>query len=225
MIVVVDVEGFGDPRRTPPHQVGTRAAPYRAIVDALNAAGVPWEACYYEDRGDGVFILVPPEFAKAPLVEVFPCALVAALQGHNDTSAVMRRVRLRVVVHAGEVAFDRHGVTSTAVTTAFRLLDAPSVKTALADSCGLVALVVSRWLFDEVVRHSEVLDPATFRPVAVAVKEVRDTAWLSPARPPLSSRPGCARPTPGRARRQRCRRTSATARVTGFFRRPRGAPG
>ncbi|MDR6593576.1 tetratricopeptide repeat protein [Saccharothrix longispora] len=178
-IVVVDVEGFGDARRTLPHQVATRAGLYRVVADALGAAGVPWEDCYHEDRGDGVVVLVPPEYAKAPLVEVLPEVLARELRAHNDTSPAAQRTRLRVAVHAGEVVFDRHGVTSTAVTTAFRLLDAPQVKQALADSPGLIALVVSRWLFDEVVRHSAVLDPATFRPVRVRVKEVRDTAWTA----------------------------------------------
>ncbi|MDQ2588065.1 tetratricopeptide repeat protein [Saccharothrix yanglingensis] len=194
-IVVVDVEGFGDARRTLPHQVAARAGLYRVVAEALGAAGVPWDACHREDRGDGVFVLVPPEFAKAPLVEVLPGVLAEALRGHNDTNPAAQHVRLRVAVHAGEVVFDRHGVTSTAVTTAFRLLDAPPVKRALAGSPGLVALVVSRWMFDEVVRHSAVLDPATFRPVPVAVKEIRDTAWLAlpdhpyPADPAVLDRP------------------------------------
>ncbi|GAB2974754.1 BTAD domain-containing putative transcriptional regulator [Saccharothrix stipae] len=178
-IVVVDVEGFGDPRRTLPHQIGTRAGLYRMMGDALRAAGVAWVDCYHEDRGDSVFVLVPPEFAKAPLVEVLPAVLAEALREHNDTSPAAQHTRLRVAVHAGEVVFDGHGVTSTAVTTAFRLLDAPPVKEALAGSPALVALVVSRWIFDEVVRHSAALDPATFRPVAVEVKEVRDTAWIA----------------------------------------------
>ncbi|MEV0675433.1 tetratricopeptide repeat protein [Actinosynnema sp. NPDC050436] len=178
-IVVVDVEGFGAPSRTLPHQVATRAGLYRVVAAALLAAGVPWEDCYHEDRGDSVFVLVPPDYAKAPLAEVLPGALVRALRSHNDTSPAPQRTRLRVVIHAGEVAFDGHGVTSTAVTTAFRLLDAPTVKQALADSPGLIVLIVSRWFFDEVVRHSATLDPATFRPVPVAVKEVRDTAWVA----------------------------------------------
>ncbi|GAA1310670.1 hypothetical protein [Saccharothrix xinjiangensis] len=194
-IVVVDVEGFGDPRRTLPHQMAVRAVLYRVVVEALGAAGVRWEDCHREDRGDGMFVLVPPEYAKAPLAEVLPGALARALREHNDTGPAAQRLRVRMAVHAGEVVFDRHGVTSTAVTTAFRLLDAPPVKKALADSPGLVVLVVSRWVFDEVVRHSAVLDPATFRPVPVAVKEVRDTAWIAlpdrpyPAEPAVLDRP------------------------------------
>ncbi|MFT7839740.1 hypothetical protein Q5530_26650 [Saccharothrix sp. BKS2] len=74
-----------------------------------------------------------------------------------------------MAVHAGEVVFDRHGVTSTAVTTAFQLLDAPPVRTALTESPGVVASVVSRRVFDEVVRHRARLDPATFRPMSSMV--------------------------------------------------------
>ncbi|MEV0682012.1 tetratricopeptide repeat protein [Actinosynnema sp. NPDC050436] len=178
-IVVVDVEGFGDRRRTLPHQLGTRAALYRVVERALRAAGVPWAGCHREDRGDGLFVLVPPEVPKTPLVEVLPAALVAALREHNATGPPEQRFRLRLAVHAGEVAFDAHGVTSTSLTTAFRLVDAAPLKQALADSPGTLALVVSGWVFDEVVRHSAVLDAATFRPVEVRVKEVRDTAWVA----------------------------------------------
>ncbi|MEV0679351.1 tetratricopeptide repeat protein [Actinosynnema sp. NPDC050436] len=201
-IVVVDVEGFGHPRRTLPHQVGTRAGLYRVVDAAFRAAGVPWEACYHEDRGDSVFVLVPPDYLKAPLVEVLPGALAEALRGHNDTSPAAQRTRLRVAVHAGEVAFDRHGTTSTALTTAFRLLDAPALRTALAGSPGLVGLIVSRWVFDEVVRHSAVLDPGTFRPVPLRVKEVRDLAWIAlpdhpyPADPAVLDRPVPDEPAP-----------------------------
>lgn len=179
MMVVVDVEGFGAPSRTLPHQLGTRDGLYAVVTEAFEAAGVPWEACHHEDRGDGAVVLVPPEFPKAPLVEVLPGALARAVRGHNNTSHEAARVRLRVAVHAGEVAFDRHGMTSTSLTTAFRLLDAAPLKKALADSPGVVAMIVSRMVFDEVVRHSAVLDPATFRPVEVAVKEVRETAWIA----------------------------------------------
>jgi tetratricopeptide (TPR) repeat protein len=178
-IVAVDVEGFGDPRRTLPHQLGTRAGLYRVVERAVRTAGVRWADCYHEDRGDSVFVLVPPDVPKGPLVEVVPGALAEALREHNATSPPEQRARLRVVVHAGEVAFDGHGATSTSLTTAFRLLDAPALREALADSPGVLALIVSDWVFEEVVRHSAVLDPATFRPSAVVVKQTRDTAWIA----------------------------------------------
>jgi hypothetical protein len=178
-IIAVDIEGFGDPARTLPHQLGTRAGLYKVVEEALRAAGVPWEQCHIEDRGDAVFILVPPDIPKEPLVDVAPQTLARAVRAHNHTSHEQQRVRLRMAVHAGEVAFDDHGATSTAVTTTFRLLDAPPFKQALRDSSGVVALIVSRRVFDDVVRHSVVLQAATFRPIPVAVKETRATAWIA----------------------------------------------
>ncbi len=178
-ILVVDVEGFGDPRRTLPHQLGTRAGLYRVLEQALQAAGVRWTDCYHEDRGDGVLVLIPPESPKAPLVEVLPGALAQALRCRNATVPLEQQTRLRIAVHAGEIAFDDHGTTSTALINTFRLLDAAALKQALAGSSGAVALIVSRWIFDEVVRHSALLDAATFRSVPVVVKETRETAWIA----------------------------------------------
>ncbi|QFZ20482.1 hypothetical protein [Saccharothrix syringae] len=178
-MVLVDVERFSAPDRTLRHQQGTRAGLYEVVGQALAAAGVPWDACHHEDRGDGLFVLVPPEFPKAPLVEVLPEALARAVRGHNTTSPGAARVRLRLAVHAVEVAFDEHGVTSSSLTAAFRLVDAPPLKKALADSPGVLAMIVSRVVFDEVVRHCATLDPATFRPVQASTKEFREPAWIA----------------------------------------------
>ncbi|MGH3620632.1 MAG: ATP-binding protein [Sciscionella sp.] len=177
-IVVVDVEGFGDQRRTTPHQLAVRAGLYRVLRRAFDDAGVSWAECRHEDRGDGVFILAPAQTPKAPFVDSLPDALVAALRKYNDTHPVEQRFRLRMALHAGEVAYDEHGVTAAAVTFAFRLVDAAAVKTALAESAGVLALVTSGWFFDEVVRHSSTCDPATFRPVRVAVKETNTVGWV-----------------------------------------------
>ena len=71
-IVVVDVEGFGDQCRTNADQVAVRAALYRAIRQAFGRAGIPWQECRHEDRGDGLFVLVPAEVPKGLLVERLP---------------------------------------------------------------------------------------------------------------------------------------------------------
>ncbi|MBB5958463.1 hypothetical protein FHS29_005071 [Saccharothrix tamanrassetensis] len=178
-MVVVDVEKFGSPDRTLPNQMAIRERLNQVVFEALAEAGVPSDVSYHEDRGDGVFVLVPPETPKASLVETLPAALAAALRRHNTTSDDTAPVRLRLALHTGEVAFDEHGATSAAVTTAFRLLDAAALKQALHDSAAPVAVIVSRQLFDEVVLHSRTLDPATFRQVDITVKDTRDSAWIA----------------------------------------------
>jgi len=176
-IVVVDVEGFGNQRRTNPHQVEVRDGLYRAMRDAFGWAGIPWDDCGREDRGDGIFILIPAEVPKALLVEALPSALVEALRAHNGAHPGPERIRLRMALHAGEVHYDEHGVTAAAVILAFRLLEAGALKAALASSPGVLAVIVSSWFFEEVVRHS-MADAAAYRRVEVDVKETATTGWI-----------------------------------------------
>jgi hypothetical protein len=178
-ILVVDVEGFGDPRRANPHQVTVRDGLYRALRNAFDTANIPWEGCHREDRGDGVFILAPPEVPKIAFVEALPPALVQALREHNSTHCAQEQIRLRMALHAGEITYDDHGVTAASINLTFRLLEARPLKAALAASPGVLALITSAWFFDEVVRHSTACDPATYRPAKVVVKETTTTAWLS----------------------------------------------
>ena len=175
-IVVVDVEGFGDRRRTNRHQVAVRDGLYGAMRDAFGRARIPWDDCDHEDRGDGMFVLVPAEVPKGLLVESLPSALVMALNAHNTTHPDPEQMRLRMALHAGEVRYDEHGVTSAAVNLAFRLVDAGALKAALASSPGVLAVIASSWFFEEVVRHSGGV--AEYRPVEVAVKETRTTGWI-----------------------------------------------
>ncbi|GAA3862718.1 hypothetical protein GCM10022243_31550 [Saccharothrix violaceirubra] len=208
-MVLVDVEGYSAAARTLPHQLDTRAGMYAVLAEALAAAGVPMRACWQGDAGDGVVVLVPPEYPKGPLVEVLPEALARAVRGHNSTSPDAARARLRLAVHAGEVAFDEHGATSPAMVAAFRLLDAAPVREALIGSPGVLAMIVSGLVFDEVVRNSMTLDPATFRPVEVSVKAFHELAWISlpdqpyPPDPTVLTTPSPAPETPEAAPRHR----------------------
>src|SRR6476619_2463902 len=68
-IVVVDVEGFGDRRRTNAHQVAVRDGLYRVMCVAFGRAGISWGDCGREDRGDGVLVLVPAEVPKGLLAD------------------------------------------------------------------------------------------------------------------------------------------------------------
>jgi hypothetical protein len=179
IIIVVDVEGFGDSRRILPCQLSVRRGLYGALRKAFDAIGVPWDLCYREDRGDGVLILAPGHIPKAPFVVSLPNALASAVRTHNVTHGIWERIRLRMALHAGEVAHDENGVTAAAVTLAFRLLDAHPLKDALAHSTGVLAMITSAWFFDEVVRNSPDANPTTFRPVPVVVKETATVGWIA----------------------------------------------
>jgi class 3 adenylate cyclase len=194
-IVCVDVEKFTDPHRTHPHQLAVRRGLYDAVRDAFARSRVPWHSCYHEDRGDGMLVLVPPEVPKEVLVTTVPRELARALAAHNRAQPSQARIRLRLAVHAGEVHLDDFGVTGAAVNSAFRLLGTEPLKTALAGSAGLLALIASRWFFEEVIRHTPASAPASYRHIRIPDGGARDTAWIClPDAPYPPADPG--RPAP-----------------------------
>lgn len=177
-IVVLDVEKFGDPRRTNSHQLAVREGLYQAVGDAFRQAELPWTPDAREDRGDGILILVPPEFAKSLFVEKLPSALVETLTKHNREHPDEAGIRLRMSLHAGEVPYDPRGVYGRAVIWAFRLVDAKLLKAALADSSGVLGIIASSWFFEEVVQHAADGIPSTYRRVLVRAKESTQPGWI-----------------------------------------------
>jgi hypothetical protein len=177
-IMVVDVERFGDPARTNLNQLAVRDGLYKAMAQAFRKSGVVWANCVSEDRGDGALILIPPDVPKICLATSLPGRLVAAVSWHNARYAIPERMRLRVALHAGEVYRDAHGVAGTAINHAFRLVEAPALRSALDASPGVLALIVSDWLFSEVVRHDPAAVPGLYRQVQVVVKETVAVGWI-----------------------------------------------
>jgi hypothetical protein len=177
-ILVVDVEGFGDQRRSNPHQLTVRRGLYRALERACARAGIPWSDCYREDRGDGLFLLAPPDVSKSAFVTSLPHELVTALREHNSTHSERAQMRLRMALHAGEIHNDEQGVAGASLNLAFRLVEADVLKSELAASAGVLAVMTSQWFFDEVVWHSAAGDPDAYRHVQVTNKETTVSAWI-----------------------------------------------
>jgi hypothetical protein len=200
-ILAVDIEGFGNHDRTDPHQVEMRDGVHGTVRTALTRSGVPWDRCYHEDRGDGLFVLIPRDVPKKLLGAPVPHELAAAIREYNSTCREQARIRLRAAVHAGQVRHDAHGVSGTAVNLTFRLLNAPGLRSALAHSTGVLAMISSEWFYDDVIRHDPASTPDTYRRIRVAVKKTRTHAWLCrPDNPYRAIRP-----------RQRSRRRAAVA--------------
>jgi hypothetical protein len=102
----------------------------------------------------------------------------AAMEHQNAARAAATQVRLRVALHAGEVTFDSHGVAGAAVDHAFRLAEAPPLKSALATSTGVCALICSTWFFDEVIYHHPDAHPELYRPIDTEVKQTPLSAYI-----------------------------------------------
>jgi hypothetical protein len=175
-IVAVDLEG--STRRSDPVKGELRRALYDLLDHALAESGIA--AHHLErltDRGDGVLIMIRPydDLPKTVLLIRLIPILTALLNRYN--AAVIRptlRMRLRVVVHAGEVHDDGNGFYGEDLDYAFRLLDAPSVKRALREAPGSpLVLVISEEIFSAVVRHGYVNESPYGHCVYVRVGERR----------------------------------------------------
>lgn len=190
-LLAVDIKGFNDPRRDHEIRRSLRLAMYDLLADAFNRSGLPWSECYHEDRGDGVLAIAP---AGAPVITLlYPLAqqLLAGIRQYNRLRIEPAQIQLRTAVHAGQVAFDGHGVSGGAVTHLFRMLEAPAFKQALNASRADFALVTSDFVFGEVVQPGiGLLDPEMYAPIPIRCKETRAQAWLylPPVRNPALGR-------------------------------------
>jgi len=177
-ILIVDVENFGNPNRTNTDQLAIRDTVYKVLQQSFAKASINWAKCVTEDRGDGVLILIPPTVPKSLLVGKLPAHISEMLVQHNAECPAQVRIRLRVAIHAGEVHSDAHGYAGTSINRAFRMIETSASRRALRQSSGVVALVVSDWFYDEVVRHCPDAMPSCFRKVHVTVKESKMAAWI-----------------------------------------------
>ena len=196
-IVFTDVAGFSDPLRTDSDRDVVRTALYDILRASFEASGVPWEACYREDRGDGAVIVVPPAVSTLRVVDPLTAELADRLRQHNRRSSEVVRIQLRVALHVGPVGKDPEGLTGPAVITTARILDAPVIKARLAAERADLIFAVSSYVYDNVVRNcGGRVDPVLFEHVECQVKESRISAWVRVAGRVAPSVPGLSLPAP-----------------------------
>ena len=178
-ILLTDLAGFGDRRRTDDDRRIMREMLYRILRDAFGRSHLAWSQCHQEDRGDGTLTVVPSAVPTEALVDPLVAVLAAALRHHNRQSAECVRLRLRLAIHTGPVAADADGVHGQALIDTARLLEAPALKTAMSEQGADLGVITSSHVYHTVVAHTVGLtDPAEYRPVRVRVKEVDTTGWM-----------------------------------------------
>jgi hypothetical protein len=176
LILAVDVEG--STQRTNLMRGELRRIMYALLDRALRAAGIDRKHLEHPlDRGDGVLLLFRPhdDVPKTRLLGHLIPTLTALLAEHNArVTDPALQLRLRAVMHAGEVHDDGWGFYGEDLDVAFRLLDAPSVKQVLreAPSSPLV-LVMSEWIHSGIIRHGYVDLGPSVRSVSVRMAQQR----------------------------------------------------
>lgn len=204
LLFAVDVAGFTDAKRDDEVQLAVRDALYGLLIESFNDAHLPWDQCLHEDRGDGILVIIPAKMPSATVVDPLLDHIRAGLRRYNRLASDAAAISLRVAVHIGEVHSDAHGLAGIAVNHLFRLLDAPVLRQTLAAAQADLALMVSDYFYDSVLRHGPgMIDPAAYRPVSVEVKRTRARGWIhlpgAPAALPDHSADHPAGPVPAPA--------------------------
>jgi hypothetical protein len=184
-IVALDIERSTS--RPNPIKGELRNTTYELFEASLRKAGI--DSCHHDrfvDRGDGILALIHPvdQAPKALLLNRVVPMLRRLLADYNaglpQHSRPQRQLRMRVVLHAGEVHYDANGCFGEALDVAFRLLDAARVKRALRDMADPLILVVSGDIYSSVVRHGyDGIDHDAFHQlVRVNVAGRRYPGWI-----------------------------------------------
>jgi hypothetical protein len=184
-ILALDIERSTS--RPNPVKAELRNKSYELFEAALHKAGISTShRDQFVDRGDGILSLIHPvdQVPKALLLNRAVPLLSRLLADYNASlarfSQLERQLRIRVVMHAGEVHYDANGCFGEALDVAFRLLDAVRVKRALRETADPLILVISGDIYNSVVRHGyDGIDQQAFHPlVRVQVAGKRFPGWI-----------------------------------------------
>lgn len=185
IIVALDIERSTS--RPNPVKAELRNKIYEFFETALRSVGIQ-RCCrdQFIDRGDGILALIYPvdQAPKTLLLSHAIPYLNRLLTDYNSSlppsGRLQQQLRVRVIMHAGEVHYDAHGCFGEALDVAFRLLDAAQVKRALLTTADPLALVVSGDIYKSVVRHGyNGINPNDFHPlVRIQVASYRHPGWI-----------------------------------------------
>jgi len=184
-IIAVDIEQSTS--RPDPVKAELRRTLYDLFDQALRSAGIHRrDRDRFTDRGDGLLALIHPvDHAAKPILLNRAIPVLAQLLADYNASLpragrAHRQLRVRVVMHAGEVHYDGNGCFGEALDIAFRLLDAPGVKKALRAAADPLTLVISGDIYRTIVRHGyDGIDPHAFRLlIRVHVAGHRYPGWI-----------------------------------------------
>lgn len=178
LLVAVDAAGYGggDDQEHFALQSGLTAA----LNESAAAVGLRRNLWLKQAMGDGELAILPHDEPEPVVVDDFIRQLDAALADRNRDAPPRARIRLRVAIHFGAAMAADNGYAGQGVVAVSRLLDSLPVRNTLAGSPDAnVAVILSRQVFNDVVRQGHVSFPETaLAKVRVQVKEYQDEAWV-----------------------------------------------
>jgi DNA-binding NarL/FixJ family response regulator len=178
-VMLADIMAFGSAARSDPDRMNLRESLFEMLRDSLVRSGIPWTACYVEDRGDGVLVVAPPGIPTASLVDPFTRAFASSLAEHNKIVPAPLRMQVRLAIDVGPVLTDTMGVSGRVIIQAARMVDSPAIKRAVSQTDNPLGVIVSEFVYETTIRqgHSDI-EPGRLERIQIAVKETTTTGWI-----------------------------------------------
>lgn len=182
-VIYTDVVGFSSPQRDDNDRLRIR---HELAVMTYAALKAIWNECFWDDRGDGFLVVIPPTVPTSKVLEYLLVALPIALKRHNEDCEPGTRFQLRAALDVGEVVSDDTGVSGLVIINTKRLLDSPALKKAVGDSDVPLGLVVSESVYQYTVKHARyVTAPTAYKKIRVRAGDILLPAWMSLVSSPL----------------------------------------
>ena len=180
LILIVDIEEFSAPHRDDTTRLRLQADLHRLLTAALSQSGIDAAQYTMRSTGDGWLVLIDPAVGKPRVVGLVANRLAVRLRRRNRRAGLADQLRVRLVVHAGDLLVDPdERMVGDQLNFAFRLLDAQQLRVLLKLATGPVVVCASDDVHRQVIaqRH-ERLDPAAFEPVWLECKQTRGLGWV-----------------------------------------------
>jgi hypothetical protein len=158
-----------------------RDALFRLLEKALTSSGIYWSSCLHEEAEDRVIVIVPRLFPKTRLIDPFLGHLSAGVRHHNRYVSADITIRVRMAIHAGDIQLVDGVLAGHLEATLTSLLEAQPLRLALtaAPDTATVAVIISDNFHKEVIRPGHRgIDPESYTPVPVRVRDTVVRAWL-----------------------------------------------
>ena len=186
-ILFTDVVAFGASTRNDKDRLVIRDALFRMTHVMLRGIRGEWS---WDDRGDGLLIIVPPSVPTADVIEQLFRELPSLLEEHNRTHPKSAQIQLRLAVNVGPVTTDAMGASGEAIILAARLVEAQVFKDAIAKNAAILGVITSTFVYESTIRHcEEATSLRAYSQVQVDVKELCVPAWIKLFYPPPFSYP------------------------------------
>ncbi|HEX4254607.1 MAG TPA: cyclic nucleotide-binding domain-containing protein [Streptosporangiaceae bacterium] len=153
----------------------------RSALTGLTSLTGKTEECLFEDREDGMLVLIPPSVPAPAIVERLTGTLSAALRGHNRLYNVCAQIQMRIAVDTGPVDTGSVGRLDQALTDlvlgqAGQLLEAPALVEAINSSRANLGMIVSDSIYDTAIRPYG--GPVGYEPVRIQGRGRSEQAWM-----------------------------------------------